>query len=120
DIVHCMDNDETASQIACLVKCKTLLIYTSTLGIYADPNDESTLIREIKGKDTYELLDAVSQAQNLCKGASRVGANGANAKLEFIKSPLKNGTQVYIANPKFSISEVLSGKAPCTKIFVAD
>ena len=118
DIVHCMDNDETASQIACLVKCKTLLIYTSTLGIYSNPNDESTLIREIKGKDTYELLDAVTQAQNLCKGASRVGANGANAKLEFIKAPLKNGTQVYIANPKFSISEVLGGQAPCTKIFV--
>lgn len=119
DIVHCMDNDETASQIACLVKCKTLLIYTSTLGIYSNPNDESTLIKEICGKDTYELLDAVTQAQNLCKGASRVGANGANAKLEFIKAPLKNGTQVYIANPKFSISEVLGGKAPCTKIFVA-
>ena len=119
DIVHCMDNDETASQIACLVKCKTLLIYTSTLGIYSNPNDESTLIREITGKDSYELLDAVSEAQNLCKGASRVGANGANAKLEFIKSPLKNGTEVYIANPKFTISEVLSGQAPCTKIYVA-
>lgn len=119
DIVHCMDNDETASQIACLVKCKTLLIYTSTLGIYSNPNDESTLIREITGKDSYELLDAVTEAQNLCKGASRVGANGANAKLEFIKSPLKNGTEVYIANPKFTISEVLSGQAPCTKIYVA-
>ncbi|MDE6189044.1 MAG: uridylate kinase [Clostridia bacterium] len=119
DIVHCMDNDETASQIACLVKCKTLLIYTSTLGIYADPDDESTLIEKITGKDTYELIEAVAQTQNLCKGASRVGANGANAKLEFIKQPLQNGTQVYIANPKFSITEVLSGQAPCTKIFVS-
>lgn len=118
DIVHCMDNDETASQIACLVKCKTLLIYTSTLGIYADPDDESTLIEKITGKDTYELIDAVAQAQNLCKGASRVGANGANAKLEFIKEPLKNGTRVFIANPRFSIAEVLGGQVPCTKISV--
>ncbi len=119
DIVHCTDNDETASQIACLVKCKTLLIYTSTLGIYSDPADENTLITEITGKDTYELIDAVCEAQKKCEGASRQGANGANAKLEFIKAPLKNGTQVYIANPKFSIAEVLGGQAPSTKIFVS-
>ena len=118
DIVHCMDNDETASQIACLVKCKTLLIYTSTLGIYADPSDENTLIRNITGKDSYEVIDAVCDAQSRCKGSSRVGANGAVAKLEYIKEPLKNGSEIYIANPRYSISEVLSGQAPCTKIFV--
>lgn len=119
DIVHCMDNDETASQIACLVKCKTLLIYTSTLGIYSNPSDETTLIKTITGKDSYELLEAVCDAQGKCKGSSRVGANGAIAKLEYIKEPLKNGSEVYIANPRFSISEVLSGQAPCTKIFIS-
>lgn len=119
DIVHCMDNDETASQIACLVKCKTLLIYTSTLGIYSNPGDESTLIKEITGKDNYEVLDAVAEAQKLCKGSSRVGANGAMAKLEYIKAPIKNGTEVYIANPAYSISEVLSGQAPSTKIYIS-
>ena len=119
DVVHCMDNDETASQIACLVKCKTLLIYTSTLGIYSDPSDEKTLIRTITGKDSYELIDAVCNAQSKCKGSSRVGANGAVAKLEYIKEPLKNGSEVYIANPRFSISEVLGGQAPCTKIFIS-
>ena len=30
--IECVDNDETASQIACLVKCKTLLILTTTDG----------------------------------------------------------------------------------------
>ena len=80
DVVHCMDNDETASQIACLVKCKTLLIYTSTLGIYSDPADEKTLIRNITGKDSYELINAVCDAQSKCIGSSRVGANGAVAK----------------------------------------
>ncbi len=119
DVVHCMDNDETASQIACLVKCKTLLIYTSTLGIYSNPSDESTLIKSITGKDSYEVIDAVCEAQGMCKGSSRVGANGAVAKLEYIKEPLKNGSQVYIANPRFSISEVLNGQAPCTKIFIS-
>ncbi|MDE6474184.1 MAG: uridylate kinase [Clostridia bacterium] len=119
DVVHCMDNDETASQIACLVKCKTLLIYTSTLGIYSDPTDEKTLIRNITGKDSYEVIDAVCDAQSKCIGSSRVGANGAVAKLEYIKEPLKNGTEVYIANPRFSISEVLGGQAPCTKIFIS-
>ena len=119
DVVHCMDNDETASQIACLVKCKTLLIYTSTLGIYSNPSDESTLIKSITGKDSYEVIDAVCEAQGMCTGSSRVGANGAVAKLEYIKEPLKNGSQVYIANPRFSISEVLNGQAPCTKIFIS-
>ena len=119
DVVHCMDNDETASQIACLVKCKTLLIYTSTLGIYSDPADEKTLIRNITGKDSYELIDAVCDAQSKCIGSSRVGANGAVAKLEYIKEPLKNGSEVFIANPRFSISEVIGGQAPCTKIFIS-
>lgn len=119
DVVHCMDNDETASQIACLVKCKTLLIYTSTLGIYSDPSDEKTLIKNITGKNSYEVIDAVCEAQSKCKGSSRIGANGAVAKLEYIKEPLKNGSEVYIANPRYSISEVLGGQAPCTKIFIS-
>ena len=119
DVVHCMDNDETASQIACLVKCKTLLIYTSTLGIYSDPSDEKTLIKNITGKDSYEVIQAVCNAQGMCKGSSRLGANGAVAKLEYIKEPLKNGSEVYIANPRYSISEVLGGVAPCTKIFIS-
>ncbi|MEG1608507.1 MAG: uridylate kinase, partial [Clostridia bacterium] len=91
-VVHCVDNDETASQIACLVKCKKLLIYTSTLGIYQSPDDETTLIKEIVGKDSYELVEAIAEAQKSCKGASRAGANGARAKLEFIIEPVRDGT----------------------------
>ncbi len=116
--VHCVDNDETASQVACLVKCKTLLIYTSTLGIYADPTNPDTLIREIVGKDAYELIDNITACQEACHGASRKGANGARAKLEYIKAPVQNGTQVYIASPQFSMKQVLSGEVPSTKIYV--
>jgi len=116
--VHLVDNDETASQVADLLKCKNLLIYTSTVGIYADPKDESTLIKEISGKDAYELIDNITAAQARCEGASRAGANGAKAKLEYIKGPASNGTKVFIANPKYTIKDILSGVAPCTRIFV--
>ncbi len=115
--VHCVDNDETASQIACLVKCKKLLIYTSTLGIYSDPEDANTLLKEIVGKDAQELLQAISYCQSCCKGSSRKGANGAKAKLEYIKAPIMNGTQVYIASPQYTIKDILNGNAPCTKIY---
>ena len=117
-VVHCADNDETASQIACLVKCKTLLIYTSTDGIYSVPGDPATLIPEICGKDVYETVDAVCEYQKVCVGSSRAGANGAYAKLEYIKAPLENGTEVYIASPKYAINDILSGSAPSTHIFI--
>lgn len=118
-VVHCADNDETAAQIADLVKCKHLLIYTSTDGIYRVPGDPSTLIPEIKGKDDLELIAAIDECQKLCDGSSRVGAAGARAKLEYIKSPVANGTRVYIASPKYDIKDILSGDAPCTRIFIA-
>lgn len=116
-VVECVDNDETASQVACLVKPKNLLILTGVDGIYTDKNDKSTLVTDITGKDTYELLKNIENYQNYCDGASRKGANGARAKLEYIKEPVKNGTTVYIANSKYSISDILNGSVPCTKIY---
>ena len=116
--VECVDNDETASQIACLVHPKNLLIMTGVDGIYTDMDDKSTLIKEIRGKDVYELINNVDEIQRYCNGASRRGANGAHAKLEFIKEPLKLGTTVYIANSKYRINDILSGKSPSTKIFI--
>ena len=76
------------------------------------------LIKEISGKDVYELIEHVDYYRNFCDGASRKGANGARAKLEYIKEPLKNGTTVYIANSCYDIKDVMEGKAPSTKIFV--
>ncbi len=43
EVHECVDNDETAAVIAGLVTTKTLLIMTSTEGIYADPKDPKTL-----------------------------------------------------------------------------
>ncbi len=117
-VVECVDNDETASQIACLVKAKTLLILTSADGIYKDSKNPDTLINEIGGASVYEVLDNITECENYCKGASRAGANGARAKLEYVKDAVKNGTTVIIANSKYSIEDILSGKAKATRIGV--
>lgn len=117
-VAELIDNDETASLIACLVKTKILLILTSVDGIYSNPSDSSTLIEEIGGKDIYEVIENIERCKALCKGASRKGAGGAGTKLEFIKEPIKNGTLVYIANANYSINDILSGKAKRTFIGV--
>jgi glutamate 5-kinase len=117
-VVECVDNDETASQIACLVKAKTLLILTSAEGIYKDSKNPDTLIEKISGKDVYEVLDNITECENYCNGASRVGANGAKAKLEYVKDAVKIGTKVIIASAKHSIKDILSGTAKATRIGV--
>ena len=117
-VVECVDNDETASQIACLVKAKTLLILTSADGIYKDSKDPSSLIEEISGKNIYEVLENITACENYCNGASRAGANGAKAKLEYVKDAVKIGTKVIIASAKYSIKDILSGKAKATRIGV--
>jgi len=116
--VECVDNDETASQIACLLKSKILLILTSVDGIYKNPQDASTLITEIGGKDVSEVVANMEEYKKYCVGASRKGANGAIAKLEYTKDAVKNGTTVYIANAKHSIKDILKNKVVCTKIGV--
>lgn len=117
-VVECVDNDETAAQIACLVKAKTLLILTSASGIYKDSKNPDTLIDEISGSTVHEVLDNITECEQYCNGSSRVGANGAKAKLEYIKDAVKNGTKVIIASAKYSINELLSGSAPATRIGV--
>ncbi len=117
-VYECVDNDETASRIACLVRAKYLVVLTGTDGIYTDPADPSTLVRRISGKDVYELTENIEEHKKYCSGASRAGANGAKAKLEYIKDAAAQGTTVFIANAKYSLSEILSGSAPCTQIGV--
>mgnify|MGYP002801026346 CR=1 FL=1 len=84
-VFECVDNDETASRIACLVRARTLLIFTSVDGIYLDPENETTLVKTISGKDAYELTENIEEHKKYCVGASRAGANGARAKLEYVK-----------------------------------
>ena len=115
-VFECVDNDETASRIACLVRARSLVIFTSVDGIYLNPDDPATLVKSISGKDAYELLENIEEYKKYCIGASRAGANGAKAKLEYVKDAAAQGTTVYIASAKYSIAAVLSGNVPCTKI----
>lgn len=116
DVVECIDNDETASQIACLVKAETLLILTNVDGIYADKDDPSTLIEEISGKNAEEVIENIDNCKKFCEGASRKGANGAFAKLEYVKEPIMLGTTVIIASAKNRIKDILNGDVKRTII----
>ena len=116
--VECVDNDETAAQIARLVHAETLLILTNTDGIYTDVSSETGLVEEIAGKDIPEVLAAIDYYTGFCSGASRAGANGAGAKLRYIKPAVEEGTKVIIANAKYAVREILSGGVPATRIGV--
>ena len=118
NVVECVDNDETASIIAVLVKARRLVILTSVNGIYQVRDDESTLIREVTGKTPEELEENVYNAIGYCSGASRQGANGAGAKLKYSLRPAKLGTHVYISGASNRIDDIISGKAPSTHIYL--
>ncbi len=113
-VVECVDNDETASVICTLVHSMYLVILTSVDGIYRNPSDPSTLVDAVEGKDIDEVLQSIEELQRSCVGASRAGANGARAKLDFIKEPIKQGTTVIIANGRCRINDAISGNCPRT------
>ena len=69
--------------------------------------ESMSLIEEISGKDIAEVLQNVDECEKFCNGASRAGANGARAKLEYIKDAVKIGTKVIIASAKYSIKDIL-------------
>lgn len=115
-VVECIDNDETASQIACLVKPRYLLILTGVDGILTDVKNSSGLVKEISGSTAEEVIQNIEHYQNFCDGASRKGANGARMKLEYVKEPVRLGTTVFIANSKYKIADIISGNSPSTAI----
>lgn len=117
DEVHeCVDNDETAAVIANLVHAKTLVLMTSTEGIYRQAGDPSTLVRDVFGSTVEEVEAKVRELQESCIGASRAGANGARAKLEYAMECVKNGTMVIIGHARHHISDLVEGRVPCTRI----
>jgi len=115
-VVECIDNDETAAEIAHLVGAQNLIILTSVDGIFMNPNDESSIIREITAPHFRELSKKIAEAQKFCEGKSRSGSSGAGAKLKYALESAKHGTVVHIANAKYKLKDILSGKAPSTKI----
>ena len=116
DVVECVDNDETAAVIAGLVKARKLVLMTSTEGIYRDPADPSTLVRDVMADTPEKLPEAVRKLQESCVGASRAGANGAKAKLEFALKSALQGTTVIIGHARHHLSDLTEGRVPCTRI----
>ena len=116
DVVECVDNDETAAVIAGLVKARTLVLMTSTEGIYRDPADPSTLVRDVVESTPEALTAAVRKLQEGCVGASRAGANGAKAKLEFALKSALQGTTVIIGHARHHLSDLTEGRVACTRI----
>ncbi len=115
-VVECVDNDETAAVICDLMKARYLVILTSTDGIYRDPKDPSTLVRNVLCPDGESLIREIRTLQESCIGASRAGANGARAKLEYALHPALGGATVIIGSAKYPLRDLLSGQAPHTRI----
>lgn len=118
NVVECVDNDETAAVIAQLVNANLLILLTSVEGIYADAGDPSTLIEEVTGSTYEEVEQKIDAMMENCNGASRRGANGAKAKLQFAKEPLKNGTTVIIAHARHKLSDIVKGHVKRTLLSI--
>ncbi|MEG0629355.1 MAG: uridylate kinase [Christensenellaceae bacterium] len=117
-VVECVDNDETAAVITRLMNAKLLVILSSIDGIYVDINDPSTIIENVTGETYEEVEEQIDEMMSCCKGASRIGANGAAAKLKFAKEALKCGTTVIIANAQNSLSDIIDGKVKRTYLSI--
>ncbi len=117
-VVECVDNDETAAVIASLLGAKTLVLLTSTEGIYLKPGDSSTLVRELLCPDIASLREKVAELMTHCNGASRSGAGGAKAKLAYALRAAENGSHVIIGHARHHIAALINGSVPCTHIGV--
>ena len=117
-VVECVDNDETAAVIASLVGAKTLILLTSTEGIYLNRKDPSTLVKNVVCPDIETLRRSVAELMTHCEGSSRVGANGANAKLAYALRAAEQGSHVIIGHARHHIADLMDGRTPCTHIGV--
>ena len=115
-VVECIDNDEPAAVIAQLVGARTLVILTSVEGIYSDPKDPKTLVREVTAHSPEELRLKLEQLKACCVGASRAGANGAEAKITYVTDPALAGTTVIIGHARHGIEDLMACRVPCTRI----
>ncbi len=117
-VVECVDNDETAAVIAALLKAGTLVLLTSTEGVYRDVSDPSTLVKEVFAPDIESLAEKIEELRKSCRGASRKGAGGADAKLSYALRAAASGSHVIIGHARHHIADLISGKIPCTHIGV--
>ena len=118
EVVECVDNDEPAEVVAQLVGAKTLILLTSTEGIYLNRDDPSTLVKLVSGETIEEVRAQVTELMSHCSGASRSGANGARAKLAYALRAVEHGTSVIIGHARHHMDDLLSGRVPCTRLGV--
>jgi glutamate 5-kinase len=116
EVHECVDNDETAAVIANLVHARTMLLMTSTEGIYRVPGDPKTLVGDVTAPNLESLEQKVRELQAGCVGTSRAGSNGAGAKLAYALECARNGTTVIIGHARHRISDLVEGRVPCTRI----
>ena len=89
--------------------------YLALLGWSLD--GETTIVpRDVLARDAEQLESKVRELQGHCAGASRAGANGAYAKLQFALGPALRGTTVIIGHGRHRISDLVMGRVPCTRI----
>jgi len=112
------DNDETAVSVAKLVRAKRLLLLTQLGGIRKNKDDGRTHIHEIYGRTIEETISKIRECQKFCNGASREGAFGAGAKLEYVIDAVRNGIEVFIGDARNDIRDTLNGRAKSTRIAV--
>lgn len=117
-VVECVDNDETAAVITALLKAKTLVLLTSTEGVYRDISDPSTLVRDVFAPDIEGLTEQITELRKSCRGASRIGAGGADAKLAYALRAARSGSRVIIGHARHHIADLIAGTIPCTHIGV--
>ena len=63
-----------------------------------------------------EKREYIRKLQESCVGASRAGANGAKAKLEFALKSALQGTTVIIGHARHHLSDLTEGRVPCTRV----
>lgn len=120
EVVECVDNDETAEVVAQLVNARNLLLLTSTEGIYLNKDDPSTLVQSVTANSREEMRSKVHELMGHCEGASRAGANGAKAKLEYALRAVEGGANVFIGHARHRIEDLLSGRVPSTRLLLKE
>lgn len=118
EVVECVDNDETAAVIARLVHARMLVILSSIDGIYVEYDNPDTLIEEVVAPTFEEAEEKIDALICGCRGSSRIGANGAAAKLEFSKEAVRSGASVIIANARERLEDILDGTVKRTFLAV--
>lgn len=115
-VVECVDNDETAAVIANLVHTKKLVLMTSTEGHLPRPHRPQNAGGAGDGEKHGRAGGEGAAAAGKLRRASRAGANGAKAKLEYALKSARQGTMVIIGHARHRLSDLAEGRVACTRI----